>query len=76
MKESFKRAFIADDRRVYRFKLGQVVASALSGFVVGVVSASIIWMVAIYYINNFVLTQDTAAPEPKEVLQGINPFGR
>ena len=53
--EKLVREFISDDQRQYNFKLGQVVASALSGFIVGVIVASIIWMVAFYYINNIVL---------------------
>lgn len=45
------RDFISDEKRNYKFKLGQMVASSLTGFIVGVVSASIIWMVALKYLQ-------------------------
>jgi hypothetical protein len=42
MKKIFED-FIVDDKREYKFKLGNLVASALTGFIVGVISASIFW---------------------------------
>jgi len=53
--EKILRDFVSHEQRQYNFKLGQVVASALTGFLAGLISASIIWMLALYYINNFVL---------------------
>lgn len=42
--------FITPDNRSYKFRLGKHVASGLSGFVAGVLFASIVWiLVAIYY---------------------------
>jgi hypothetical protein len=49
------RDFISEEKRRYDFKLGEVMASALTGFVVGVITASIVWMLAIHYINAFIL---------------------
>src|SRR3989338_59731 len=49
------RDFISEETRHYKFKLGELVASALTGFIVGVVVASIVWMLAFYYINNVLL---------------------
>ncbi len=49
------RDFISEETRHYKFKLGELVASALTGFIVGVVIASIVWMLAFYYINNVLL---------------------
>ncbi len=72
---SIRKAFVSDDKQKYRFQIGQLVASALSGFVVGVITASMIWMLALYYINNLVLEYGIEnAPTPQEVLMGINPF--
>ncbi len=36
--------FIADERRQYKFKLGQLIASSLSGFIGGFIVATIIWV--------------------------------
>jgi len=74
MHDSLRRAFTTDDKRAYRFKLGQIVASALSGFVVGVVTSTIIWMLAMYYINNLLLVGDGTAPSPEEILRNIGKF--
>ena len=41
------RDFILEERRQYKFKLGQVVASSLTGFIAGAIAASIIWIVAL-----------------------------
>ena len=37
------RDFISDEKREYKYKLGQLVASGLSGFVAGIIAASIFW---------------------------------
>lgn len=47
------RDFIADDNRHYKFRIGHLIASSLSGYVCGVISASIIWMVAFEYLKSF-----------------------
>ena len=49
------RDFVSEERRTFQYKLGEVMASALTGFVVGVAASSIVWMLAIYYINSFIL---------------------
>lgn len=43
--------FISREERIFKFKLGKVIASALSGFIAGVVFASIAWIVALYVFN-------------------------
>jgi hypothetical protein len=53
--EKLLRDFVSNEQRTYNFRLGQVVASALTGFLAGLISASIIWMLALYYVNNFIL---------------------
>jgi hypothetical protein len=49
------RDFVSEEKRHFDFKLGEVMASALTGFVVGVIVASVVWMLAIHYINSFIL---------------------
>ena len=49
------RDFVSQEERQFSFKIGEALASALTGFVVGVVTASVIWMLAVYYINSFLL---------------------
>jgi len=68
---------VSDDKQKYSFKLGQVVASALSGFVVGVITATIIWMLALYYINNLLLEHGAEnTPSPQDILKDIGPFNK
>jgi len=76
MYTSLRKAFVSDDKQKYAFKLGQLVASALSGFVVGVITSTIIWMLALYYINNILLDQGFEnTPSPQQILKDISPFG-
>jgi len=49
------RDFVSEEQRHFDFKFGEVLASALSGFVVGVVAASVIWILAFHYLNTFIL---------------------
>lgn len=45
-----KEDFISKELREYRFKMGTVLASALSGFIAGVTVASVFWVfLFIYY---------------------------
>jgi len=46
-----KQDFISEENREYRFKFGHLLASSLSGFICGVISASIIWVVALKYLQ-------------------------
>ena len=39
--------FVSGEKRMYRFKLGTVIASSLSGFVAGVVVTSLFWLLYI-----------------------------
>ena len=40
--------FVSNEKRAFKFKLGELVASSVSGFIAGVIFASIIWGVAIF----------------------------
>ncbi len=44
--------FISKDQRNYKFKIGSVVASSLTGFVVGAIVASTIWAVGVNYMSS------------------------
>lgn len=45
---SLKDEFVeSGDHHHYHFKLGTVVATSLSGFIAGVISASIVWLLLI-----------------------------
>ncbi len=46
------RDFISEENRKYKFKFGHLVASSLSGFICGVIIATIIWMIAFKYFQN------------------------
>lgn len=39
--------FISKEQRSFRFQLGTTVASALSGFIAGVIATSIFWAVSV-----------------------------
>ena len=39
--------FVSEEERYFQFKIGKVLASSLSGFVAGVIVASIIWVVTL-----------------------------
>lgn len=46
------RDFISTEKRNYRFQLGTTVASALSGFIAGVIATSIFWAVSIEILKS------------------------
>lgn len=43
--------FIAEGGPQYQFKIGKYVASSLSGFIAGVIVASIIWFAVVYFTD-------------------------
>jgi hypothetical protein len=49
--EKIVRDFVSEEKRDYKFRFGRLIASSLTGFIFGVVAASIIWMVAFSYIQ-------------------------
>lgn len=48
----FTRDFISEEKREYKVRFGQLIASSLSGFVCGAIVATIIWMIAFKYIQD------------------------
>jgi hypothetical protein len=43
--------FVSSGTKKYQFKIGKYIASSLSGFIAGVVVATIVWFAAHYVIN-------------------------
>ena len=43
--------FISHERREFSFKLGERMASSLSGFIAGAIVASIMWGLAMYFLQ-------------------------
>lgn len=41
--------FAEDGSREFKFKIGKIMASSLSGFVAGVILSSILWAIAVYF---------------------------
>jgi len=39
--------FISKEQRQFKFKFGQYIASSLSGFIAGVIAASLVWITAL-----------------------------
>lgn len=44
------RDFVSYENREYPFRLGRTVASSLTGFVMGVIAANIVWVTTVKYI--------------------------
>jgi len=47
------RDFVSKEERGFRFKIGSILASGLSGFIAGVVFASVIWAIVLYFCKTF-----------------------
>ncbi len=48
-----KRDFVSEEKRWFKFKIGSVLASGLSGFIAGVVFASIVWGILLFFCKVF-----------------------
>jgi len=53
--------FVSEEPRAFRFKMGRVLASSLAGFIAGVIVASIVWGIGVWYINQ---VQKIPTPNP------------
>lgn len=49
MKKIF-RDFVSYENREYPFQIGRTMASSLTGFIVGVVTANVVWITTVKYI--------------------------
>ena len=48
---NFSKNFISEEQRQFKFKIGKTLASALSGFVAGVIFTSIFWIIIFYFLK-------------------------
>ncbi len=44
--------FISKEKRNYKFKIGSTIASSLTGFIFGVIVATIVWAIGFDYMSN------------------------
>lgn len=44
----YLKDFASDEERNFQFKIGKVLASSLSGFIAGVIVASIVWWIIVF----------------------------
>lgn len=51
MKKNFARDFVSDEQRNFKAKIGTTLASSLSGFIAGVVFATLIFGIALYLVK-------------------------
>lgn len=49
----YLKEFADDGNHNFKFKIGRILASSLSGFIAGVVLSSIIWAVTVYLLGTF-----------------------
>jgi len=47
-----KQEFISQEEKIYKFKLGHMIASSLTGFIFGAIFASIIWFAAFKHLTD------------------------
>jgi len=49
------RDFISEEQRQFKFKIGKTLASSLSGFIAGVIFASIFWIMFFFFFKAIAL---------------------
>ncbi|HUC31419.1 MAG TPA: hypothetical protein VMR99_01875 [Candidatus Paceibacterota bacterium] len=64
--------FTSEEPRTFRFKIGRLLASSLSGFIAGVIVASIIWFIGVWYVNQI----QKAPPHNPVVIASLPDAGR
>ncbi|MCX6754290.1 MAG: hypothetical protein NTU81_00470 [Candidatus Nomurabacteria bacterium] len=47
------KEFVSNEPRNFSFKIGKDLASSLSGFVAGIIVASIVWYTSILFLSDF-----------------------
>lgn len=51
--DEIKSDFVSTEQRDYKFKIGTVIASSLSGFIAGFVIATLFWLILISIAKGF-----------------------
>jgi hypothetical protein len=54
--------FVSQEKRTFRLRIGRILASSLAGFIAGVIVASILWIVGIWYLGQLQKIQPIASP--------------
>jgi len=54
--------FVSQEKRTFRLRIGRILASSLAGFITGMIVASILWMVGIWYLGQLQKIQPIANP--------------
>jgi len=49
--QNFSRDFISEEQRHFKFKIGETLASSLSGFIAGVIFTSIFWIIIFFLLK-------------------------
>jgi len=49
------REFVSEEQRSFGFKIGRTLASALSGFIAGVIFASIVWALILLFFRTYIM---------------------
>ena len=47
------KQFVCEEHRKFKFKVGNILASGLSGFMAGAVFASILWLMVMLFLKYF-----------------------
>ena len=51
----FLKEFICEEHRKFKFRVGNILASGLSGFIAGAIFASIFWVMVMLFLKYFPL---------------------
>jgi hypothetical protein len=54
--------FVSQEQKTFRFRIGRMLASSLTGFIAGMIVASILWIVGIWYLGQLQKIQPIASP--------------
>jgi hypothetical protein len=53
--------FVSQEKRTFRLRIGRILASSLTGFIAGMIVASILWIVGIWYVGQLQKIQPIAS---------------
>jgi hypothetical protein len=54
--------FVSQEKRTFRLSIGRALASSLAGFIAGMIVASILWTVGIWYVGQLQKIQPIVSP--------------
>jgi hypothetical protein len=62
--------FISREPRLFRYRIGRVIASSLSGLIAGMIIASMLWYIGIWYTSQL---QSISYPSAATILTASTP---